>query len=88
MKNTVNSYLYFPTLVVVALVIILSVIAILHRVDKAITLQEQNIRNQAIDSCAQASKYTSTQIEGNTTQTFEEPIKGDYDKCLEQKHIQ
>jgi hypothetical protein len=60
----------------------------LQKVDAYLQLKQAEVRNQAIDGCAQASKYQFTEVVDNTTRVFEEPNQGQYQQCLELKNIQ
>lgn len=60
----------------------------LQKVDVFLQLKQTEVRNQAIDGCAQASMYQFTEVIENTTRVFEEPNQGQYQQCLELKNIQ
>lgn len=60
----------------------------LMKADQYLNLQATEVRNQAIDGCAQNSKYVHTETNGSTTDVFEEPNQGQFQKCLELKNIQ
>lgn len=45
------------------------------------------LRNHAIDGCALTSRYIRTENNGSTSDVFEEPSQGVYQKCLELKNI-
>lgn len=51
-------------------------------------LQTEKIRNEAIDGCAAANRYSMTQETPAGIVTFEEVSQGPFEKCLELKKVQ
>lgn len=68
---------------IITIIIALSFILVLTRVDKLIDLKGKQIKNMAIDACSQNSRYIyESTASGVRT---EETIKSGYESCLKAK---
>lgn len=84
MQKTLLSITPLIAVVVVGVIAAMSLL----KVDQFLQLQATEVKNAAIDGCAQNSKYIHTEVNGNITDVFEEPNQGQFQKCLELKNIQ
>ncbi|MFA5894522.1 MAG: hypothetical protein WC851_01985 [Candidatus Shapirobacteria bacterium] len=71
-----------PTLKFILAILIISVFA-----SKFLEAYNTNLRNEAIDGCANQSSYQAQFEENKKTITVREPQKYLYDKCLVDKNI-
>jgi hypothetical protein len=85
-NNPLNVSLIMAVVVVAVSVLVATVLG-LQKVDTFLKLQEQQLRNEAIDQCATASRYVYTDTSDKLTKVTEEPSQNFFSECLKLKNI-
>jgi hypothetical protein len=89
LQKTIDLTPFAIPIVMGVFAVVTLVIALLSmkRVDQYLSLRADQVRNEAIDLCAQNSRYTYTETNKNTTRVTEEPSQDFYNNCLKLKNV-